>query len=389
VVLVGELRSAVEELVGVDVHSLTDAELVADLVEVRRQIDRLEAAWLARVAVFDARHVYADDHAASSAAWLRSVCRLSPGDAASRVRSARRLRDQLPVTATALGAGDISWPHAKVVCEQAGKVADRLGEPGAQALSQAESVFVDAALGLHPADVGRVIRRWEHVIDADGFLSDADRAFERRYLNISTSWQGTVYLDGQLDAESGAVVLAAIDALTAPTPDDTRSAGQRRADAFVELSRRSLDSGTLPVTGGEKPHITVEVTLDSLERRLGCEPGELTRTGPVPADTARRLACDASITRIITGPDSEPLDVGRRTRVIPAAVRRALYLRDKGCTWPGCDYPAEWTDAHHIHHWADGGPTTLANLRLLCRRHHRATHHHDQELTAHPAHAPP
>jgi Domain of unknown function (DUF222)/HNH endonuclease len=101
--------------------------------------------------------------------------------------------------------------------------------------------------------------------------------------------------------------------------------------------------------------------------------------------TARRLACDASITRVVLDPDSQPLAVGRRTRTIPPAIRTALIVRDRGCTHPGCDRGPQWTDAHHLTHWADGGTTSLDNLILLCRQHHRAIHQQ------HPAipHAPP
>ena len=103
---------------------------------------------------------------------------------------------------------------------------------------------------------------------------------------------------------------------------------------------------------------------------------ELGSTGVITSETARRLACDARVSRIITRGDSQPLDVGRATRTVPASLRRALDTRDGGCTHTGCDIPAKWCDAHHIQHWADGGPTSLDNLRLLCRRHHRAAHDH-------------
>ena len=101
---------------------------------------------------------------------------------------------------------------------------------------------------------------------------------------------------------------------------------------------------------------------------------ELDRAGPVSRDTARRLACDASVRRIVLGGPSQPLDVGRRTAVVPAGLRRAVIVRDHVCRFPGCDRPHDWCDAHHIVHWADGGPTALANLVLLCRRHHRLVH---------------
>jgi len=98
-------------------------------------------------------------------------------------------------------------------------------------------------------------------------------------------------------------------------------------------------------------------------------------TGPVILEAVRRLACDASVTLVATGAGAEPLHVGRRSRVVPAPLRRALTARDGGCTHPGCDIPARWCDAHHLVHWADGGTTEPANLRLLGRRHHRAAHH--------------
>lgn len=101
---------------------------------------------------------------------------------------------------------------------------------------------------------------------------------------------------------------------------------------------------------------------------------ELAVTGPILPEAARRIACDAGVSRIITRGASEILDVGRRTRVVRPVLRRALELRDGGCTHPGCDRPPQWCDAHHIVDWADGGETSLANLRLLCRRHHRMEH---------------
>jgi hypothetical protein len=94
----------------------------------------------------------------------------------------------------------------------------------------------------------------------------------------------------------------------------------------------------------------------------------------VIAETVRRVACDASVSRVEVGAAGEPVNVGRASRTIPSALRRALVVRDGGCRFPGCDRPPEWTDGHHVRHWADGGETTLQNLVLLCRRHHRAVH---------------
>lgn len=101
---------------------------------------------------------------------------------------------------------------------------------------------------------------------------------------------------------------------------------------------------------------------------------ELDHVGPVSPETARRLACDASVMRVVMAGRSEPLDVGRRTAVVPPTMRRAVIVRDRHCRFPGCDRPHTWCDAHHVVHWADGGSTAVGNVVLLCRRHHRKVH---------------
>jgi hypothetical protein len=138
-----------------------------------------------------------------------------------------------------------------------------------------------------------------------------------------------------------------------------------------EICRQWLDRRERPVVAGERPHVTLTVGIEAL---VGAGAGELDHARPVTPEVARRLACDASVRRVVVGPGSEPLDVGRRTAVVPAAMRRAVIVRDRRCRFPGCDRPQSWCDAHHVVHWADGGPTSLANLLLLCRRHHRMVH---------------
>ncbi|HEV2920584.1 MAG TPA: DUF222 domain-containing protein [Actinomycetota bacterium] len=195
--------------------------------------------------------------------------------------------------------------------------------------------------------------------------------------------------------------------------DDARSGGQRRADALAELARRQLEGGRLPQTGGVRPQLTVLVDLDSLVGHRGTL-GGVTDTGPLGPETCQRLACDGALTRVLVtrqatghghhhpgsdgdpgsdqdltaqlrtavrllppvlgGAPTQPLDVGRTTRVVQPAQRTALAVRDGGCVFPGCDRPLAWCEGHHLRHWLDGGPTDLANLALLCRAHHRAVH---------------
>jgi hypothetical protein len=155
--------------------------------------------------------------------------------------------------------------------------------------------------------------------------------------------------------------------------EDARTAPQRRADALTELCRSWLDRSDRPEIAGERPHVVVTVDIESLRGRAGRR-SELPDTGSVPPEAARRIACDAGVSRTLMRGPSEPVEIGRKTQIVPSGLRRALVLRDGGCRFPGCGRPQTWCDAHHVRHWADGGETGLRNLVLLCRRHHRAVH---------------
>ena len=155
---------------------------------------------------------------------------------------------------------------------------------------------------------------------------------------------------------------------------DDRSPAQRRADALGEVCRQWLDRPDRPTVGGELPHVTVTVSADTLAGAADGGVCEMDHVGPISIGAARRLACDASVMRVVLSERSEPLDVGRRSKDVPPSMRRAVIVRDRRCRFPGCDRPHTWCDAHHIVHWADGGPTALSNLILLCRQHHRAIH---------------
>jgi hypothetical protein len=146
------------------------------------------------------------------------------------------------------------------------------------------------------------------------------------------------------------------------------------ADALVELARRALDAGDLPASAGTKPHVVVTIDHDALAAQIGA--GLLDTGQTVPASAVRRLACDAVVTTVLRDRTCHPLDVGRTQRLFTAALRRALVLRDRGCAFPGCSRPPSWCQAHHIIHWADGGPTSLDNGVLLCGHHHRQLHAH-------------
>ncbi len=158
-----------------------------------------------------------------------------------------------------------------------------------------------------------------------------------------------------------------------------RLAEHRYADAFVQLCQ--LATPALPEVRGERPHMFVTTTLESLQRKIGGALGSLEGGHLIGKHAARRIACDANVIPVVLGSAGQPLDIGRSTRVVPLGLRRALIARDEGCAFPGCDRPPSWCDAHHDVHWADGGPTSLCNLVLLCVRHHDRVHSDGRSIT--------
>jgi hypothetical protein len=184
-----------------------------------------------------------------------------------------------------------------------------------------------------------------------------------------------VRLEGDLDPETGQEVLTAIARSWTPTPEE-RTATTPARPAPCRRARRDLskylDSADRPTVAGERPHLSLSMDIEALRSRRGV--GEFENAGAVGVATARRVACDAAVSRVVLNARSEPLDLGRRIAVVSAALRRALAMRDGRCRFPGCDRRGSWCDAHHVVHWANGGETSLSNLVLLCRRHHRAVH---------------
>lgn len=348
---------------------LSDELVTAGLRGLRKMAARIEAVGSLLLAEAEKRGIPIAEGFGSTTAWLISGSGDPPGVCRSRVRTARNLR-HMPATRSSFLTGEISEPRVRLLVEA------RATNP--ELFERDEGMLVTQAGTLDARSFPKAIAYWRRLADHEGHLRDADRAFRRRRLHASVTWNGVVRIDGGLDPEGGATVITALRSLTDPWQVDVadhRTPAQRRADALVEICRRHLDQADRPVVGGERPHVTVTIDLESLEGRAG-HTCEVDPTGFITSEAARRLACDARVSRIITRGDSQPLDVGRATRTIPPPLRRALDTRDGGCSHPGCGIPTEWCDAHHIRHWADGGPTSLDNLRLLCRRHHRAAHHH-------------
>ena len=387
-----ELAELVDQLNKADLSAIPDLLALDEIQQLRRQIDRLEAAWSARVAAVHRSGAANAAGFASTQAFLRHACRVSPGTARARVEVAMQVGER-PTVAAAFADGAISYPHAKAITDALAPLPEDLQ-------TDAEPVLLQAARCFDPARVHQVARRLRHIIDPDGQAGVDERHREDRWVELPIGFGGRGMLRGVLDPESAAIVRAAIDALATPAgPTDDRTAAQRRADALVELARHALDTGHLPEQAGERPHITITVplaTVSDASSDSGHVPAEADLVGPIGRPALRRLACDAIVTRIITAGQAEKplprgyldalppplrgpsqiLDVGRSARTATTAIRKALAARDKGCVMPGCDRPPPRCEAHHLVHWADGGRTAIDNMALLCAFHHHYVHEH-------------
>jgi Domain of unknown function (DUF222)/HNH endonuclease len=373
-----QLHDAVDALVDESIDALSTHALGADLIDIRRAIDRLEAEFLRRLHRFHRAHGALADGGVSTVSWLRR-CGMTGKAAAYRVHLARTL-GELPAALDSARAGRASFSNVTMIAHLADDVGLEQGAP-------LESILVGAAETLEPGGMRTLTQATRLRLDPDGVLADANHAHERRWFDCDQTYGGVWVMRGELDADNGALVKTALDALSHPAgPGDTRLASQRRADALVELAATQLRCGDHRDVHGQRPHLTVTVSADTLRTGADAPPAELRGVGPIHPETARRLACDAVRTMVTVAPSADdwastaagtratPLSVGRATRTIPAHIRTAPHLRDQGCGFPGCDRQPAWTDGHHIIHWSDGGPTELENLVSLCRPHHRAVH---------------
>ncbi len=274
-----------------------------------------------------------------------------------------------------------------------------------------EADLVDQLCDLPAADCATVMRYFQQLNEPEPAAPETARE-----VHLSRTFDGTYDLRGTLDAEGGATLGKALDALVEESFKNDRDlartvpVARRRADALIEMARRALgadpDSSstarpavtlTIPVElllgddpvdadpAGDRPGGPLIPVTTIIERALARRDGphELAATDLTPA-ARRRLTCDAHIARLLFGPDSVPLDLGRSTRTPSPAQRPALAARDRGCTFPGCDRPPGWAEGHHIVHWTRAGPTDLENLCLLCSHHHHAIHDRGFSVTRRP-----
>jgi len=369
--------------------------LEREITALASQIHAATCRWLELVAEYDAREGWAQWGCRSCAHWVSWQCGIAPGPAREHVRVARRLQD-LPLIRAAFAEGELSFSKVR-------------------ALTRVENVarerdLLELARHATASQLERLLRAYRGVVAAE---REAAGGRPERWLTIEHDDAGGVLVRGRFPAEEGALVVAALQAaqdrpasaavrldVPAGTPGAADEPGpdvpagtpraadeldpdvpagtprlspaEARADALVAIADAFLAGSQATRTGGDRHQVLVHVDVATLAGTDDAGRCELDDGAPLAAETARRLACDASIVRLLER-DGRPLSVGRKTRSIPPALRRALTSRDRGCRFPGCG-SRRFVDAHHIEHWARGGATDLDNLVQLCGAHHRLLH---------------
>ena len=371
------------------------------IAELSARIDAATYELLCYLREFDRQHGW--EGFRSCAHWLNWRTGLDLGAAREKLRVAAALAE-LPHIAAAMACGRLSYSKVRAL--------SRVASPATEAR------LLAVACGATAAQVERLVRGWRQADQAAQADGEQVR-LASRMLSTQVDDNGMLLLRARLTPEVGAVLLRALEAALEQVPAPAEGAeptiAQRRADALGLVAESALAGGLDPGNPGDRFQVTVHVPADTLAARepastptARCHPSAETSEASAGAcepatpaagldagqavieqagglhlgrEAARRLACDAALVALLHGADGELLDVGRRTRAVPTALRRALLDRDRSqCQFPGCT--SRHCDAHHVVHWADGGETKLANLASLCRFHHRAVHEEGFQVVA-------
>jgi hypothetical protein len=371
---VSELQSALDALAADDLDSLVAPQLLDRTALLVQAANRIHAELARTVRRADCVQASEHDGKKSMASWLRGHLRLSAGAAHQLVRNGRTL-DQLPAVAAACANGVVTAEQVAVLAPVAAPKNLTAAAARGVDLAEVDAVLAETAATRQHEQLGRVVHHYLARLDPDGTEPDPT---EGRSLSIARHADGSRTVRGQLDAVGGEKVEAMLESFVqADRPaGDRRTRAQQLADALVQAADVALASGRLPTLRTVKPHVIVTIPLADLVDPASC-PGAA-RTGfgaEISAARARLLACDGNVTRIVIGPEGQPLDHGRTKRVTPPGLRRAVEQRDWHCVFAGCHAPSYWCDVHHLVHWADDGETSLENSALLCERHHTNVHH--------------
>jgi len=336
-------------------QDLQPQEVLEELKQVLHQRDLLDLRASHLAGQYAVTNHYDDAGYASPIDSIRFNCHLTSNAAAALIAVGRNL-ERMPESAQALSQGEIGFAHLKAMARTANAVGTNFDE----------AHLLEKARENSPGKFYYICHHYRHAADRKGFEAEQADQVENRRLWVSTCEDGTVLLSGTFDPEGGAAILTKLKPLARKSgAHDDRSREKRLGDALVELA-----SG-----GGSQAQIQVTTSLETLRGLPGASAADLELSSlPISGKTVERLACDASITRIVLGSESMVIDVGRAKRTVSGPARKALNVRDKHCTWPSCERPASWCSGHHLTHWAHGGTNEPPNLALLCGRHHWMVH---------------
>ncbi|MCW0211791.1 MAG: HNH endonuclease [Pseudonocardia sp.] len=359
------------------------AAMLGAAEEARRGLDRL---MVEGVADLQRRGTFAERGYRSSAGALSDLLRWERFEARRRVVAADSVCPtisldgaerpaRLPATAGVFASGDAGLRHVEVIARVLDTGPARRLSP--ETWAGAEARLAAKAAIYTPTELHTWGTQLIEILDQDGPEPSDDgprpQVDELRISRFGNRPGGK--LSGRFDdAAMFDAIAATIDAGAAPRDaDDERTIPQRQADALAKACGQVLSRGRPATTGGRRPQLVVTVRLEDLERR--CRAATLEFGGTLTPEALRHLACDATVVPVVLDSTGVPLDVGRRHRIVPNGLRRAVTTRDGGC-----DRPPSWCEVHHVHEWQHGGETVLGNLVMLCAVHHRLVHHSRWEV---------
>jgi hypothetical protein len=348
------LKDLAAAIGGLDIPPGGDGLVAA--IELR---DCLDARIAQGTAEFEAFGCWGGDASVSMVGWLRAHARMTRRSAQRLRTLALRLRS-LPVCAEAYRDGSFSGGQIEAIVF-------RLDDETTELFAAQEAELVPRLTGLNVAQVSRAMGYWL----SRNRPEPTEPKEPERSLHLSQTMDDRWVLDGSLDAEGGSVVATALRLAMPERTDVLKNPASRRADALVDLCRFFLDHQKTRAGGRHRPHVNVVVEIEDLLAGRG---GRVVDGPDLDGPTTSRLFCDSAVHRVVMAGRSAVLDYGTATRTIPAPLWNALVIRDEHCRFPNCDRPSVWCEGHHVVWVTHGGPTELANLVLLCSRHHHVLH---------------
>jgi hypothetical protein len=345
------------------------AEVGDALVRKQRFIDTLRLNLAHDAAHFATTDEWERQGSTTPVTWLTNTCHMTPGEAGAAICVGEHA-NALTLSIERMQVGSVGFAHLALLA----RTAEALEASGSRL---DELRLLRRAEAQSPNRFRRDCAHARHAADAAAFHRQQQLCADARFLELHAlgGEDGCFWVKGFIDAVGGATLRAALEPLARRLgADDDRPRRRRLADALVEMAAYTLNTGGQGTTHCQVPHLQVTTTLETLMGAPGAPGAEVEGCVPISAATVQRLACSANVRRILLGPDSLVVDVGRARRVPATATRIMVEQRDRGCVWPRCRREVRWTEVHHVTHWAHGGETEEEKLVLLCYKHHDDVH---------------